>query len=210
MTNDLVLLFHALLPHMPYVYLAMVVLSSMFSAFYYLRAKSAFSQWQPDSDEPTLQIEKDVDCVWISSSICSILSFLFLALPFCFADQLQFRGSVLIVAVFLIGGVIITFLQKKALQITLLLYPEKRTSFFRGDCQKDLYDQADEAERELIGEASYRAYKTTQNVCLLLIVWLALSNLVADIGFLPILCAAMIWLTSSVSYFSCCYQRSYL
>lgn len=66
--------------------------------------------------------------------------------------------------------------------------------------QKKWMDSCDEAEKVMIGKCAFKAYSTTNKVCTVLAIVLALGALLFEIGFLPSLVVCIIWIVNLSVY----------
>lgn len=91
-------------------------------------------------------------------------------------------------------------LQARAVNATKVLYPEKRGSVWDTKFQKDWYGSCDEAERQLIGQCSYKTFMTMNRIfppAMVVLAILALFDLVT-----PFACflVGALWLVQQTVY----------
>ena len=78
--------------------------------------------------------------------------------------------------------------------------PEKTASVYDVRFQKKWMDSCDEAEKIIVGKCAYKAYATTNTVCAVLAIVLAIGALMFDIGFLPSFVVSLIWIVNLSVY----------
>ena len=91
-------------------------------------------------------------------------------------------------------------IQQRCLDATRQINPEKQVSVYDMKFQKKWMDSCDEAEKVMIGKCAFKAYSTTNKVCTVLAIVLALGALLFEIGFLPSLAVCIIWIANLSVY----------
>lgn len=91
-------------------------------------------------------------------------------------------------------------LQKRLVNLTKRLYPEKTPSALDPKFQKKWLADCDEAERAQIGDCAYHAYIATTNTCMVLWLISTLSALFLDTGLLCPFAVCLIWAVSLGTY----------
>lgn len=100
-------------------------------------------------------------------------------------------------------------IQAKAVNAVKLLYPEKRGSVWDTRFQKDWYGSCDEAERQRIGQCSYRTFMTMNKVypaIMVLLTIMALFNLVTPVASLLV---GLLWLVQQTTYLTMAHKMDY-
>lgn len=172
----------------------------------YRFAKRRYDQWDGEDEDGADRVEEKLDWVLLFSGLQTILSLFF----FSVSTHYEFSGNHVLPAVgmfFLSCGLAI-FAQQKVVDLTKRMNPEKQGSVYDLKFQKKWVDSCDEAERQQIGQASYKAYRTTGNACLLLWVALVVADIEFDVGVLPVFTVMVLWGTLQVSYCLECIRMS--
>ena len=91
-------------------------------------------------------------------------------------------------------------IQQKCVDATKKTNPEKTASIYDTKFQEKWMDSCDEAEKIMIGKCAYKAYSTTNTVCSILAIVLAVGALFFEIGFLPSLVVCIIWIVNQSVY----------
>ena len=152
----------------PYVSWAAALLFLLPSFISLRKADSLFASWDGEDEEKPEIIEHRLNIVLLLVSISMSIEFFALSLVIFFNCGLG--GSLTGLAGFILYLVLATAAQQKAVDLTRKLSPEKEGSVYDVKFQKKWYGSCDEAEKKLIGEASYRAYCTGVSVCI--VMWL--------------------------------------
>lgn len=166
----------------------------------YQKAKHAFLVLQEDDEAAVEKIDTLLNYGLLINSICLILSFFFVGIPFCFFKESEAMSFLSNLAGFIVCLIAMAIGQQKIVDLTKKLYPEKRGSVYDVKFEKKWFESCDEAERAAIGQAAYHAYKATNMTCLLLWMVLVIGNMLFDFGLMPIAVVTLIWLISTVSY----------
>lgn len=100
----------------------------------------------------------------------------------------------------LAGLLLVTAAQKRAIDLTKILYPEKHGSVFDTKFTKVWEASCDEREKTLIWKSAYGAYKTTSSVYPILFMVIAACSIPFGYGPLPAGIVLLMWLIQTVSY----------
>lgn len=164
------------------------------------KAKHALPCLQEDDEELLEKIDSVLNWGLLINSICLILAYFLISIPFCFMADLVPAVLLISMVGFVACLVVMIIGQQKLVDLTKKLYPEKRGSVYDMKFQKKWFETCDEAERAAIGQAAYASYKATNMTCLLLWMVLVIGSMLFDIGLMPIAVVTIIWLVSTVSY----------
>ncbi len=91
-------------------------------------------------------------------------------------------------------------MQHVAVNMAKEMNPEKKGSLYDKKFKKQWYDSCDEAERRQIGIASYHTVQVTGISCMIFMLIFMMLGMVIEIGLLPMLVPAFIWLIQNVTY----------
>ncbi len=173
----------------------------------YFSAKKQLSAWDGEDEAVSGEAEAKLSvCIWITG-LCTILAFFLLAAMFAgFVNNagtermmpapLFFGG----LAAFLADLFVPMVLQQKLVDLTKQLNPEKHGSVYDTKFQKKWYESCDEAERLLIGQCAFKAYRAMVTVCMALWVVFALGGMFFSWGFLPALAVCIVWAAGQSAY----------
>lgn len=188
-------------------FLALCCLPFLMAALWQLqKSQTLFERWNGDDEQLPEQIEQRLNwaMLWISTTQFLV----FLSMGFCFSllplDAI--RSSVALIILFF--AIVVLFLciglQRRVVDLTRRMNPEKQGSVYDVKFRKKWYDSCDEAERRRIGEASYTAYITISYTSLFLWVAMAVLNVFIPVGPLPVLTALVPWGIGQVTYLLHC------
>jgi len=201
-------LIQALASGAPWALIALSFGSATAQFLLYRRANAMFMQWN-EEDEGTLQkIDGTINLALVINSTCLILSYCIIGIPFSRMHDLSLWQFMLSLLGLVLAMVVMVIGQQKLVDFTKRLYPEKRGSIYDPKFQKVWYESCDEAERAMIANAAYTAYKATGTACLILWVISILGDLLFHYGFLPGLFVSILWLVNTLSYCISCMKQS--
>ncbi len=104
------------------------------------------------------------------------------------------------VFIFLVGIAIYIVLLQQEVDFTKEMNPEKRGSVYDTKFAKKWLESCDEAEQIIIYKASYKAYQTTNMLCIGLWLLLTLAGYFLRTGVLAVIVVVIFWAASNISY----------
>lgn len=185
----------------PYLLLLCVFLSGSLQYILFRKSKRMYVQWQEEDEETLSVIERQLSIAIQVNSIFCILSFLFVSIPMCHADAFDVVPFFISLGAFLLNLIVMLIGNQKLVDFTKQLHPEKQGSVYDIKFPKVWYESCDEAERAIIGQSAFAAYKSTNMTCVILWLVLICANMLFDFGLIPITVVAVIWIVNSLSYF---------
>lgn len=171
----------------------------------YRRARRLFESWDGETEDIADQVSSCLNWVLLLTSVTMVLDFFLLSAASY--SRLPY-GALVNAAVFLAAVVAIMLLQQRVVDLTRRMNPEKRGSVYDMNFQKKWLDSCDEAERQQIGQASYRAYRAGGTACVALWAALLVLDFTFEIGVLPSFVALLLWGVLQVSYILECIRLS--
>lgn len=172
----------------------------------YLRAKAMLGQWDGEDEGVWDAADRRLSSALYTSNLLLVAGFFLLTASYSTGmdpSACLFGGrAVFFVALvgFIALMVSILLLQQKLVDLTRQLNPEKKGSVYDRHFQQKWLDSCDEAERAIIGQCAYKAYKATTAVCSGLWCVFTITALFLDTGMLPPLAVCIIWGTASSVY----------
>ena len=189
----------------PWLMLAAAVIVPMICIPIYKGAKRLLSSWDGENEETSDTIDSKLSVViWITSAAL-ILSYFLIAASYSGGfEAIGNRSSMVSLVAGIVGffSIIIEtiIIQQKCVDAAKKMNPEKTASVYDTKFQKKWMDSCDEAEKIMIGKCAFKAYRTTNTVCTVLAIALALCALFLGIGFLPSLVVCLIWIVNQSVY----------
>lgn len=170
----------------------------------YRSARKLFLTWDGENEEISGAVEEKLSiAMWIASAAL-ILSYFFIASSYSggFAGFANINREPFFTAVAAFLGIMIetVLVQQKCVDTIKKMNPEKTASVYDIRFRKKWMDSCDEAEKIIVGKCAFKAYTTTNTICTVLAIVLAIGTLVFDIGFLPSFVVCLIWIVNLSVY----------
>ena len=202
----------------PIIYVALMVVLYTYSFLNYRKAKKLIDDWNGFDEEVLDEADKMLGLALEPSNIMMVCNF-FLYSAMTYISGVTIPGIeensgvkeglpflTIAVAVFVLNLVIITVIQKKVVDLTKKINPEKRGNIFDSEFNKEWLSSCDEAEKLSIYKAGYKAYQATSFACLIMWLLSLIGMLLFDTGILPSVCVFAIWLTMVLAYTIACHN----
>jgi membrane associated rhomboid family serine protease len=176
---------------------ACIVLLSM-AVWRYRQARGLFTAWDGEAEEPVDRADTHLNWALLLSSVAMILD-LFLMSIIDYGGESFFRWAA-ILGFFLLFLAAVVVLQQKVVDLTRRMNPEKQGSVYDPKFRKKWLASCDEAERQQIGQAAYRAFHAATVACPILWALLLFLHISFDIGPLPAFTVLLLFAILQVSY----------
>ena len=162
--------------------------------------KKAIQQLDEEDEAQTEKIDGRLSISMLLSAAYAICMNFGLGVILSVCNDLS-GTQLLIGLVELIAGLsLVTVAQKRAIDLTKILYPEKHGSVFDTNFTKVWEESCDEREKTLIWKSAYGAYKTTSSIYPILFLAIAACSIPFGYGPLPAGIVLLMWLIQTVSY----------
>ena len=191
-------------PLVPYVYLVISVVSFVVSLTLYIKYSRMAVGWDGETEDIIEEVETKLNVPVGIASIMMIVNIIFFTLHvwfYVFTDMecgnlIRILGLVLFFANYawtIVINHLVVELEKK-------LNPEKRGEVFENNFSKKWEASCDEAQKKIIYEAGFRAYKAGNMACSAMWLVTFLSMFALDTGLLPVFAVCTIWLVMTACY----------
>lgn len=174
-----------------------------YSIYHIHKSKKLFSRWNGEDEEMIQAAEYGLDkCVSTSNIVMILELFLFAAEVVCttYFKKENLFFDVIIEVIFLAGILISIFVQRVVVQEVKKINPEKRGELLEMGFQKKWMESCDEAQKTMIGQAAYKAFRAVNIVCMGLWVMCIIGILSFNFGLVPVTFVTIIWLTLIISF----------
>ena len=162
--------------------------------------KKAIQQLDEEDEAQTEKIDGRLSISMLLGAAYAIC--MFFGMGVILSVCIELSGVQLIIGgVELIAGLTLASVaQKRAIDLTKILYPEKHGSVFDTNFTKVWEESCDEREKTLIWKSAYGAYKTTSSIYPILFLAIAACSIPFGYGPLPAGIVLLMWLIQTVSY----------
>ena len=172
----------------------------------YARTRALANRWDGEDMDAYDRIDRQLTRNQKINSFLLIASFFLLAASYAggFGDgekaPSRFVGMAVAIVSFFVLIIAQLRLSQKTVDLTKKLCPEKRGSVYDRNFQAQWLDSCDEAERALIGQCAYRAYRAVNLACVILWCVFTVAALFLNTGLLPPLAVCILWGVSNGTY----------
>ncbi len=193
----------------PWILLSFAIICWIIGEVWLKKAKQQIATWDGEDDEHIGVADLYLSNVLTVSNVLMIsIQFIFGIATYQLMPVIQTTkniGMVLLNVVFYFVSLFITIsLQSRAVKAIKEYAPEKKGSIYDSKFQKLWYQSCDEAERKLVGEASYRTVQTMNSVFSGFMTVTTIIAMFIPIGFLCTFFIGVLWLIMSCIYCSVC------
>lgn len=170
------------------------------------KSKKEWKLWDGEDEAVAEKIESRVSVpIWMSSIVMIINMFLFavcvnLDINSKFSEKIEDRYMLANLIVFVLSFVVVIAVQKKAVDFTKEMNPEKEGSVFDANFSKKWESSCDEAQKLQIYKAGSTGFKVMSTVCMDMWIVCLLADMFANAGLLPVTLVSIIWLSGNIGY----------
>ncbi len=171
------------------------------SAIFYCKARKLWDN-SMDQDEDYDTVEDLLNTSQAFSNIMVVMNFICFGIatyriPDVTGAEWTFWMALAFFGLYVYGAF---HMQHKVINMVKEMNPEKQGSLYDQKFQKKWYASCDEAERRLIGIASYQTMQVTGCTCMGFMLAFLMLGMVIEIGLLPMLIPAIIWMVQVITY----------
>lgn len=201
----------------PILYILSMAVAYTITFVNYRKAKTMMNTWNGEEEDMLDEVDKRLGLALEPMSIFTVCNFFFYSAMTYISnvkipgiDKATYKAGLPImiagVVIFLLNMAAITIIQKKILEMTKEINPEKQGNILDTDFNKVWMDSCDEAQKQAAYEAGFRAYRTASSVCMVMWIVTLITMLLFDTGIFPSICVFVIALSLIVSYTVACHK----
>ncbi len=173
-------------------------------------------QLEDAEDEQSDRIEYEmerVSSVGMTSSIAGmVLAMILLSTGYSmeYIESLSTSGNRILLAVFVVfilNCIYNGFWQVRYVKSVQKIYPKQKADIASVKFQEQWLESCDEAEREMIYQASYRTYLCIHKLVSVLAVIAMLSHLFWNTGIMAVVMVGIVWITMTAAYCRACVKK---
>lgn len=194
---------------MPFVLLVFTVICFIFGEVWIKKAKKQIATWDGEDDDHIAEADKILSRVLNVSSILMIsIQFLFGLATYQLLSIIRTTGNpymtLFMIAVYFSGMFISLSQQNRTVNAVKKYAPEKQGSVYDMKFQKVWYNSCDEAERQIIGDASRDTIRFMNSVFSIFLTVTIIVAMFIPIGLLCTFFIGVLWLIMSCYYSHTC------
>lgn len=199
----------------PALYILSMVLVYGYSFMNFTKAKKLAIHWDGWNEEVIDEADKKLTRAMEPCNIMMVCNF-FLYTAMVYVSGIHVKDMektafeeglpyfVAGIVLFFFNTIVLTIFQKISIDLAKKMNPEKKGNIFDTEFNKDWLASCDEAEKKMIYEASYSAYRATSTACMVMWLVTLVEMLLFDTGMLASACVFVLWLTLVLSYTIAC------
>ena len=182
----------------PWALLVTSVVSLAVILWLYRSAKALFTDWDGEDDDTMDRADEKLNWALLIAAAQLVLDMFFFGVAENGGSPL---GGIVGFVSFIVSVFLLVFAQQKLVDLTRKMNPEKQGSIYDTKFRKKWFESCDEAERNQIGQAAYKAYNVVSTACPILWGVLLLLSYAFNFSLLmPTFIVCFIWLLLQVSY----------
>ncbi len=190
---------------MPWVILAFTLVCFIFGEIWIKKAKKQIASWDGEDDEHIEVADSYLNKTGTSSNVLMISTqVLFGLATYQLLSAFETTGiismTVVIIIIHFAGMIISLSQQNRTVKIAKEYAPEKKGSIYDMKFHKVWYESCDEAERQLIGDASYETFRFMNGVFSAFETITVIVGMFIPIGFLCAFFIGVLWLIMTCYY----------
>ncbi len=191
---------------MPIVFFVLNIILAIVAFACISKSRKELKLWDGEDEDAAEKMENRVSIPLCMSSLILIINmFLFavcinLDINSKFSDRNEDLLMLANTAILIVSYVVVIIVQKKCIDFTKDMNPEKEGSIFDVKFVEKWENSCDEAQKLQIYKAGYAGYKATSGVCMFLWIVCLMADLFANVGLLPMTMVFVIWISSTIGY----------
>lgn len=189
---------------LPWFYIGISVVSAGMAIGVYLVYSRRAAAWDGESEEEIARIEEGIGVpIGIANAMTIINSLLFSMYVWgnlCGDAECDGRYKVLGIVLFLANYIWIVVVSRLTVELEKKINPEKRGDVLEINFQHTWEDSCDEAQKKIIYEAGFRAYRAGTKACTTIWLITFISMFMFDTGLFPVFVVCAIWFIMLITY----------
>ncbi len=185
----------------PFIMLAMFIVALIYVIVTFSKCKKRWDAEKDTNDDIYDELDEKLTNILSVIQIYTVISYFLFAATFYYAIYVQ--GTVwflMALVVFIIDITLILSYQKKVVDFTKIMNPEKQGSVYDMKFQEKWIDSCDEMEKQMIWQCGFKAYQTANAMCVVLWTVFTCMALFLKISLWPVAIVSLFWLVLTVSY----------
>ncbi len=193
----------------PWILIGFTIICWIIGEIWLKKAKKQIAAWDGEDDKHIDVADLHLSNVLTISNVLMISTqFIFGIATYQLLTVIETTGNIsmtlLTIAFYFVSLFVTISLQSRAVKAIKEYAPEKKGSIYDSKFQKVWYQSCDEAERKLVGEASYRTIQTMNSVFSGFMTVTIVIAMFIPIGFLCTFFIGVLWLIMTCIYCSAC------
>ena len=185
----------------PFIMLIMFVVCMIYVPVTFSKCKKRWEAEKDTSDDVYDEVDAKLTNILSVVQIYTVISYFLFSAAFYYAIYVKENVWFLMaLVIFIIDIVLVLGYQKKVVDFTKIMNPEKQGSVYDMKFQEKWMDSCDEREKQMIYQCGFKAYQVTNMMCVVLWTVFTCLALFLKISLWPVAIVSLFWLVLTVTY----------
>lgn len=195
---------------MPAIFFGINLIFLIFGLVFISKARKQYELWDGEDEDFADKIEEKVGIPLSLSSVLMVINMFLFAVCVNLDMQVELDKStekvimIINLIVFIFSFVVMFIVQKKALDLTKDMNPEKEGSLYDVKFAEKWENSCDEAQKLMVYKAAKTAFTAMTSMCMTLWVVCLIGDMFMGFGLIPVTLVSIIWITGIISYLVAC------
>lgn len=185
----------------PFLLLVLFVVTLIYVAVSFSNCKKKWNAEKDTNEDVYDKVDEKLTDILSVIQIYTVITYFLFSCAFYYATYV--KGTIwflMALVVFILDMVIVLGYQKKVVDFTKIMNPEKQGSVYDMKFQEKWMDSCDEMEKQMIWQCGFKAYKVANVMCVILWTVFTCMAFFLEISLWPVAIVSLFWLVLTVSY----------
>ncbi len=185
----------------PFLMLALFIVNLIYVSVVFSKCKKRWAAEKDTNEDIYDELDAKLTNILSVIQIYTVVSYFLFSAAFYYAVYVE--GTVwflMALIVFIIDMVLILGYQRKVVDFTKIMNPEKQGSVYDLKFQEKWIESCDELEKQIIWQCGFKAYKVANGMCVVLWTVFTCMALFLKISLWPVAIVSLFWLVLTSSY----------
>lgn len=185
----------------PFIMLVLFIANLIYVSVTFSKCKKRWEAEKDTNEDIYDELDGKLTNILSVIQIYTVVSYFLFSAAFYYA--IHVTGSVwflMALVVFIVDIVLVLGYQRKAVDFTKLMNPEKQGSVYDLKFREKWMDSCDEMEKQMIYQCGYKAFQVASNMCVILWTIFTCLALFLKISLWPVAIVSLFWLVLTATY----------
>ena len=185
----------------PFLLLVLFVVALIYAAVSFSNSKKKWDAEKDTNEDVYDEVDAKLTNILSVIQIYTVITYFLFACAFYYA--IHEKGTIwflMALVVFMLDTVLVIGYQKKVVDFTKIMNPEKQGSVYDMKFQEKWMNSCDEYEKQMIWQCGFKAYNVAQTMCIILWMIFTCMAMFLKISLWPVGIVSLFWLVLSGTY----------
>lgn len=185
----------------PFLLLVLFVVALIYAAVSFSNCKKKWDAEKDTNEDVYDEVDAKLTNILSVIQIYTVITYFLFACAFYYA--IHEKGTIwflMALVVFILDTVLVIGYQKKVVDFTKIMNPEKQGSVYDMKFQEKWMDSCDEYEKQMIWQCGFKAYNVAQMMCVFLWTIFTCMAIFLKISLWPVGIVSLFWLVLTGTY----------